>query len=251
MKVVPLVGGSLALPGSFQPRSGPFTVSMHFLGGNDALMQKFCDIGFNAVHYNSSLTGRSQQFKEPFLPHAEYFGEILEAIEGAVRQQCNAPDARVGNIAVSSFSAGYGAVREILKVPEYFERIQTLFLLDTVYAGWVSDEVRVPQVEQMIDFMRFAQAAARREKRLIVSHIDYDCDDAGYCSTRKTAELLLASVGGTRQPAHEDLGLSRPPTNRCDIGDFHLLHYADEDHGYQLRMLPEIWRIFGLGNTLA
>jgi hypothetical protein len=226
-----------------------FPISMHFWLGDEEMMRAFCEAGFNAVHYNSELVGRSNQFRDPFLADSKLFDQILEDIEVTVRQEYKSPHLRVGDVAISAFSAGYAAVREILKNPTHFMRIKTLIMADTIYADFVSNEVRVPVIEQMVDFMRFAQAAAQGEKTMIVTHIDYDCDHAGYCSTRRTADMLLAAVGGRRRTPTESIGTSRPVTDCFDLGNFHLLHFNDRNHMYHRSLIMELWRIYGLGKV--
>jgi hypothetical protein len=247
MKIVPALGGELLIPDGFEPGGGPFRVSIHFWMGDRRMMRAFNDAGFNAVHYQSRLGGRSNQFRQPFVDDPALFDRILHDIEGVTRRECSSAPLTTETVALSAFSAGYAAVREILRNPIWYQRIGSLIMADTIYADWVSDAVRVPRLDQMVDFMRFAQAAARGERAMTVTHTDYDTDHAGYCSTRKTADLLLAAVGGSREPATEPIGTCRRPTSRCDVGGFHLLHYADADHLYHLGLISELWRILGLG----
>jgi hypothetical protein len=41
------------------------------------------------------------------------------------------------SITLSGFSAGYGAVREILRSPEYFAQVNNVLLLDGMHAGYL------------------------------------------------------------------------------------------------------------------
>src|SRR5215813_13295370 len=43
------------------------------------------------------------------------------------------------SITLSGFSAGYGAVREILRAPEYFGQVNNVLLLDGMHAGYVPE----------------------------------------------------------------------------------------------------------------
>lgn len=237
------------IPQAFEEGSG-ITVSMHFKSGDASLLDSFARNSFSAVHLNCSIDGLSNQFRRPFHENPSLFGDILQEVSEAVARETGHGHCIVSRVALSAFSAGYGAVQAILSQPESYRLVKTVFMLDTLYADWISDEVRVPRLEDVIDFMRFAQAAARRDKSLILTHADYDCDHAGYCSTRKTADLLLAAVGGSREPLHGSSPLSLTPTSECHVGDFHLFHFANRDHHSQLKLLPSLWTVYGLGGAL-
>ncbi len=106
----------------------------------------------------------SRPFSDPAL-----FGAILEKTWAELRQRGRVPaTAEWGRVCVSSFSAGFGAVRAILKVPAYFARIDALYLADTLYAGYVAaDGQRRVDPEDVRDFCRYAEEAAAGRKLLL------------------------------------------------------------------------------------
>jgi hypothetical protein len=250
MTIIDTEHGEIVIPESFRLEADTFCVSIHFNRGDRALLEGFAQNGFNAVHLNSGISGLSNQFRRPFQDDPTLFFRVLTRIEQVVGDHFGRSGLRIDSISISAFSAGYAAVKEILKIPELEPRVKSLFMVDTLYADWICDEVRVPLLGDVLEFMLFAQAAARGDKSLVVTHADYDCDHAGYCSTRKTADLLLASVGGTRQPIRRAIGGVSSPASRCDVGQFHLRHFATRDHHSQLKLLPGLWREFGLGLAL-
>ena len=106
---------------------------------------------------------------------------------------------------VTSFSAGFGAVREILKSPEYFARIDGVYLVDALYCGYVGDDPHSPEPGVinpvlMRDFLQFAQAAADGEKHAAVTEADVAVDDP---DARASRERRL-QVGFGERAVHAD-----------------------------------------------
>ena len=67
---------------------------------------------------------------------------------------------------VSSFSAGFGGVRELLKVPEHVERIDALILADSLYAGYEGDpSARKVDPGLMAGFAGLRRQGGRRARR--------------------------------------------------------------------------------------
>lgn len=104
---------------------------------------------------------------------------------------------RVDRVAVSSWSAGYGAVAVILRKPD--PRLRALVLLDSLHASYdVAGRGIAPGA--LDSFERFARAAADGGPLLYVTHTEIEPD--GYASTRETAEDLLVAAGGERGNLH-------------------------------------------------
>src|SRR5207302_384225 len=106
---------------------------------------------------------------------------------------------RIGRVVVSSFSAGFGGVRALLKVPEHFARIDGLIMADSIYCGYAGEpkEHRVDPA-LMDGFRRFAAEAAAGRKAFLLTHSALVPD--GYASTAETADFLIHALGGTHEP---------------------------------------------------
>jgi hypothetical protein len=96
-------------------------------------------------------------------------------------------------VGVTSFSAGYGAVREILKQPTYYNRIDCMMLADTIYSSFTSSSDHTPMDSQMLDWRRYAENARDGLKTMILSHTQVPTYT--YCNTIETADDLMADVG--------------------------------------------------------
>jgi hypothetical protein len=146
---------------------------------------------------------------------------------------------------VSSFSAGYGGVRELLKSPANFRRIDALILSDTIYAGYQPGSLRDVQVEHMADFLRFARAAAAGEKHMLLTHCRLQPN--GYAGTHETADYLIARLHGERETPKapwpvEGMTLESQ-FKRKQLSIFSFAGSTGEDHMKHLRNIGEIWRL--------
>src|SRR6185503_19284126 len=117
--------------------------------------------------------------------NASRFGRVLGVIERQLGP--------IKDLEVSSFSAGYGAVREIIKQPEYFARIRTIVLADSMYAGLETNSVRKPLAEQIDVWVPFARAAIEGKKTFVFTYSAVPTST--YASSSECARALLATLG--------------------------------------------------------
>ncbi|MGE3172247.1 MAG: hypothetical protein AB7O97_06435 [Planctomycetota bacterium] len=231
----------LFVPEDFVPPAGDHVpLAVHFQGGVQIAEENFARMRRTGVLLASRLSGRSSAFTAPYRDPAA-FRALLAAGERELSRRCGR-DVRFGPILITFFSAGYGAVRELLKEPEFFERITALVSADSIYASVVAADVRAPEAEQMVDFLRFAQAAARGDKTFVLAHGMYPTD---YASTAECADLVLASVAGAREPSRAFTERGVPIAAECHVGGFHLYTFDEATPGIHvdcLYMIPELVR---------
>ncbi len=192
---------------------------VHFHGGAATAEREFAAAGMQAVLVTVSIPGLSSAYERPFSDPA-LFGAILEKTLAELRQRGRVPaTAEWGRVCVSSFSAGFGAVRAILKVPAYFARIDALYLADTLYAGYVAaDGQRRVDPEDVRDFCRYAQEAAAGCKLLLVTH-SY-VEPGRYAGTHETADALIACAGAQRRAVDEPGPAGMHVISRVEQGGF-------------------------------
>ena len=70
-------------------------------------------------------------YRQPFLD-PERLGRMVKLVEQTLKQKGAPEKTRITAVDISSFSAGYGAVRELLKSPENLKLIRRLVLTDSV-----------------------------------------------------------------------------------------------------------------------
>jgi hypothetical protein len=175
MKVVPVLGGELLIPDRFQPGIEPFTVSMHFWLGDRSMMRAFAK-------------GRLQRRALSERP--------CRALESVPAASCRRSGSLRSNPPRHRDGGEPRTVSGAPQRPHRHQRLQRRLRgragdpaepvelradqdpdhADTIYADWVSGEVRVPRLEQMAHFMQFAQASARGERTMITVVVDWLAD---------------------------------------------------------------------------
>lgn len=232
----------LFVPARFQlAASGEVPLFVHFQGGVPIAIRNFHALGTDGVLIASTLSGLSSTFRKPYEDPAR-FRALLAAGEDALAAR-HGRKVRFAPITLTFFSAGYGAVREILKHDDLVDRVTTLISADSIYADVVSAEVRAPRVDQMLPFARFAQAAARGEKTFVLA---CSAIRTPYASTRETALALLANVGARFEPCPMDaLGAGLAPRGRAHVGGFTAWEFAEDAPSIHVDLLwaiPQLWR---------
>lgn len=107
------------------------------------------------------------------------------------------------SVTLSGFSAGHGAIRAILRDPQHFAAVDAVLLLDGLHTGYVPAATVLAEGGQLdaskIDpFLRLAEAAARGEKRFLVTHSEIF--PGTFASTTETADYLIQALGLRRTP---------------------------------------------------
>ena len=124
---------------------------------------------------------------------------------------------------LSSWSAGYGAIDQILRTEYGRELADLVILLDGLHTSYEGNSIVASKLEP---FAEFARSAARDEKLMFVSHSSIA--PPTYASTTETASYLIWQVGGTRQfpKTHtpDPMGLER--VVEFDRGDFHVWGFS-------------------------
>ena len=230
----------LFVPTGYQaPADGVVPISLHFQGGAKAAAENFMRSGQRGVLIASTLSGRSGAFSTPYRDPAA-FAQLLADGERALSQQ-QGREVKFGAISISFFSAGYGAVRELLKDPTWFARIAILCSADSMYASVVAKDVRAPRIEDCEGFVRFAQAAARGEKTFVVAYGMYPTD---YASTSETARLLCASVDARMEASGAFTQRGVPIAREAHVGSFHCYEFAEATAGIHVDLLYFVPEMF-------
>lgn len=108
---------------------------------------------------------------------------------------------KVKNVYCSSFSAGYGAVREVLK--SHQDRIHGILLLDGLHSDYIPENTPLAEggrlnEEKLVGFLNFAKAATEGRKRMLITHSEIF--PGTYPSTTETAQWLLDQLAMKRNP---------------------------------------------------
>lgn len=235
---------TLFIPEGYQvPASKDMTLTIHFHGADWFAIEEHARRGAkNPLLVFSGFEG-SSKYKAPF-EDGTLFAKLIKKVEDDF-------DAHVNEIEISSFSAGYGAVREILKSPAYVRLIKTVVLADSCYASFAvkgGGADRKPLPEHMEPFLDFASLAAKGEKNFIMAFSQQPTQD--YASTSDTARALVAGVGGELKTVRKNtipashFSLRYPLLYRYDRDGLHVWGYGGRDaraHMAQARALADFF----------
>lgn len=198
---VPLSLGTLYIPSDFKPgKRHPLIV--HFHGAPWLLEQQVRRHASQAVLISVQLGAGSRGYSDAFA-EPDRFLRLAEEATARVREVVQAP-VTWDSMTLTSFSAGYGAVRSILQHPGQYDRVDAVALADSLHASYTGDSTQPRSTDLPVDdlllrpFMRFAADAAAGRKRMLITHSEVF--PGTYPSTTETADVLLRHVNVRRRP---------------------------------------------------
>jgi hypothetical protein len=189
-------GGDLYVPPAFHPNGSKVNLIFHLHGSHTQVRQNIYDSGVNSVGISIVLNGLSSVYSNQFdrTTNRGFFQSVLDEALSILETQGIVQQPQWGTICLSAFSAGYGGVREIIAVPEYYSIIKILYCADCPHTSYVSGNQVNPA--QMVDFLRFSQDAAAGTTHFLQTHSQIV--PGTYASTTECADYLIAGVGATR-----------------------------------------------------
>ena len=155
----------------------------------------------------------------------------------------------LSGVEVSSFSAGYGAVRELLLCNDSFRQISRIVLADSMYASVQTNSAgnREVSTEQIEVWVPFAQAAMAGGKTFVFSRSEVPT--TSFASSSECAAALLIKLAITSEPADPALAATRDPDfplqTIAHCGQFFLWGYAGTNaaaHLTHVRHLADVWQ---------
>ncbi len=191
----------------------------------------------------------SNAYKIPF-ENTKRFDQLQEQALRVCIEAGALKNAQIGSIELLSFSAGYGAVREILKNPAHVQKIQRVVLVDSMYAGFTSDFDRTPKQKDIQSFVEFARLAVKGEKELIITYSQVETET--YASTAECVQELVKQVGGSFKPMHihktdTDRDSGYEMIARFEQKGLHVMGFAGKDaaaHLAHVHSLAEVINLF-------
>jgi hypothetical protein len=215
------------LPGGCRSVSAPYDLVLHFHGAPPSVEASFERSGIDAALVVVNLGIGSGPYEDAFvMPGA--FEQFLSRTQDVISEMCPTAAHSVKRIALSGWSAGYGAIWRILERNASDDRIDAVLLADGLHGGF-DGPPRLRQVAspQMEPFAVFSEQAARGERLMAITHSAIVTE--GYASTTETADYLISDNGLLRTRLHSqgprsDMLL----TSRVDSGCLHIEGYAGD-----------------------
>jgi hypothetical protein len=238
--------GTLYIPPAFDA-TRPFILIVHFHGAPWLVEHHVRERRPQAALIAVQIGSGSRVYAEAFADPARFAALLTEA-SSRLAVLAGRP-ATWDSIALSSFSAGYGAIRSILSRPEDFKRVGAVILADSLHASYVGDATTpraadLPVEETTLEpFLKFAEDAAAGRTRMWVTHSEVY--PGTYASTTETSNALLRRLSLQRQPVLKPGPIGMQQLSEAARGGFHLAGYAGNsapDH---------MDHLYGLGDLFA
>lgn len=151
---------------------------------------------------------------------------------------------RFDPVTLGGWSAGCGAIREILKTPESYARVARALAIDGIHTGYVGDrpgpQESQLEAEHLEIYIRMARDALAGRKQLLITHSEIF--PGTYASTTETADFILRELGLHRRPVLHWGPMGTQQLSEVRQGRFLLIGYAGNsapDHVDQLHSLRD------------
>lgn len=193
----------------------------------------------NAALITVNLGSGSRVYGTPF-SQPEMFQNLIDEASKVL-------DLKKGwsSITLVGFSAGYGAVRAILRHEADFQKVDNVLLLDGIHASYVPEGTRLAdggiiKADDLDSYIKFAQAAVLGKKKFMISHSEIF--PATYASTTECVDYLLTTLGLKAKTKLKNGPIGMQQLSELNVKSFHIRGYAGNtgaDHGDQLYAMPE------------
>jgi hypothetical protein len=170
-------------------------------------------------------------------------GRLPALIEEAERKA----GTRLRPVTLAGWSAGCGAIRELLRHPEAVSRIDRVLAIDGIHTDYADGrpgplESRL-ETGKLEPWLAFAREAVAGRKRLLVVHTEIF--PGTFASTTETADWLLGALGLARRPVARWGPMGTVILSDTRSGRFRMQGYAGNsapDHVDLLHALPGLLR---------
>ena len=174
-----------------------FMLLIHFHGASYVPKYAVKEFGRPVILAVVNLGSGSSVYERPF-QETGCISSLVDCIGDSVAMKWQRSFSK---IYFSSFSAGYGAVRAILR--EDAVSPDGILLMDGLHTDYIPEgtvlyEGGALNEDKMAGFLRFAELALGNEKRLVITHSEIF--PGTYASTTETADYLIQSLSLERTP---------------------------------------------------
>lgn len=203
-----------------KPSDDSIMFVFHFHSASWAAEDQAYKTRANVILLNIHLGSLSSSYQNYFATQTN-FQKILDTCLSVIKTNGIIANPKIKKLILTSFSAGYAGVREILKSSTYYNMIDALNLADGLHSNSDPGTMAV----QMKDFLQFAKDARDKKKIMLSTHSSIPT--SGYQSTTQTANYLISGIGSMRvtYSSFDEIGNQ---TSRCDTGNFCLKGYTGQ-----------------------
>jgi hypothetical protein len=168
--------------------SGDYDVVLHFHGAHPYLKDLAQKADLRAVVAVYNAGNGAERYAQAFQAGG-ILTSLLRQIGMAAAPLCGGEGAKPRRVALSAWSAGYGATEKLVTRAEDRERVDAVLLADGLHAGFADPYRRQFAPNALQAFRDFGELAKRGEKLFAITHSSIATD--GYASTTECSRLLL------------------------------------------------------------
>ncbi len=228
----PLPLGTLFVPQGLR-RDRPATLLFFFHGGDwlpELAASQQHQMAVVRVQAGAGSGSYVELFKDP-----TRFLSLIAAAESASHMHFS-------QIVLGGWSAGCGAIRQILLDPASYDRVHRVLCIDGVHTGYTHgtpgpDESDL-DVSNLQVWLRFGRDAQAGKKRLIITHSEIF--PGTFASTTETADWLLREWQLTAHPVARFGSMGTQMLSRVSVGGLTVIGFAGNsapDHVDELHSL--------------
>jgi hypothetical protein len=161
------------------------------------------------------------------------FGDpaVFDRLLDAIRERLNSHSsgAEFSTVVLSGFSAGYGAIKAILREPRHAAAVGSVLLLDGLHTGYLPPRTVLADggaldESPLSPFLRLAQSAIGGKKALVITHSEIF--PGTFASTTETTDYLIRAVGLKRVPVLTWGPLGMQQLSKVEQGRLAILGFA-------------------------
>lgn len=215
----------IRLPELCRGADGRYDVLVHFHGVPSKVEKAFTESGVSAVLVTGNMGIGSGKYEDAFTAGGS-LEQLLVRVDEVVGKHCEGVERGWRRVALSAWSAGYGAIYRVLDNKDA-ELVDAVLLADGLHVGFKDKQKRELNEHQMAPFDAFAEKAARGDKLFVISHSSITTT---YASTTETASYLIERRGLERQATDEAGPLpSMHLSSKASLNGFQVLGFDGKD----------------------
>ena len=235
-------GAELYVPTWFTAQRGRYDLIVHFHGIGKLQEGNLDRAKINAAVVSLNLGVGTDRYANAFREPGSFDALVTETKEEIARSG-RAPNATVGRIALSAWSAGFVSVAKIMSEPANADKIDAVLLADGFFTSFTDVKKRTINTQSLERFVTLVDAANRNEKLFAITHTAIPTSN--YPSVEETVAKLLELTSTPKTPSKLVGPRNMHETYVADRGSFHVKGYEGltaGDHIKQIHAMGEtIW----------
>jgi hypothetical protein len=230
--------GVLSIPSYFTPVDGKYDLILHFHGGAQLQEENLDRVHMNAIVVSVNLGVGSGPYSD-FFSAPGSLKTALDRTQHELDATGRAPRARLGRLALTAWSAGFGAVGAILSEQDNWKNIDAVLLADglhAAYLGWPGNyKIYTASLDK---YAAFAKQAMRGEKLFAITHSSIETE--GYASTTETVGELLRVTACPKRMHHAPGPNGMREIYEFDRGSFHVKGFEGKNEAAHIDHIKEM-----------